>query len=383
MKFTKLAITLLCSTVLFCGCAKNSDIVLKINDTNITRAEFNQDFEKIKNTQLKNAPKEMQKKDSYATLAIKEKFVNDLIIRTLLEQEFEKRKIEVTDKEIEDRTKEIAAQIGSEEEMKNMLKQNNISEERLKKDMASEVKLKKLMNSLKISDATDSEAEKFYKERKDLFSQPERVQASHILISLNANDIRREIVENDKDAKLSNTEIDAKVKETIAQKEALAKEVQRKAAANPKNFASLAEQYSQDPGSKSVGGDLGYFDKETMVPEFTKAAFTQKVGIVGPLVKTQFGYHIILVKDKAAASVKPFKDVKADLKAYLTQKKKNDAMQKFVDGLKNQSKIEFVDKSISPESIKKEIGEAFNKQLKQQSMDGVPKSKQKKLENQK
>lgn len=383
MKFTKLAITFLCSTVLFCGCAKNSDIVLKINDTNITRAEFNQDFEKIRVSQLKNAPKEIQNKNSYASLAIKEKFVNDLIIRTLLEQEFEKRKIEVTDKEIEDKTKELIAQIGSEEEMKNMLKQNNISDERLKKDMASEVKLKKLAATLKIPSVSDSEVEKFYKERKELFTQPERVQASHILISLNANDIRREIVENDKEAKLSTAEIDAKVKEVIAKKEALAKEVQKKAAVNPKNFASLAEQYSEDPGSKSVGGDLGYFDKETMVPEFTKAAFTQKVGVVGPLVKTQFGYHIILVKDKSAALTKSLKDVKADLKVYLAQKKKNETIQKFVDGLKNQSKIEFVDASIDPANIKKEINEAFEKQLKQQAVKGVPKSKQKKLESQK
>ena len=100
MKFTKLALTLLCSTVLFCGCAKNSDVVIKINDTNITKAEFNEDFNRIKNAQLKNAPKEMQKEDSYAVLALKEKFVNDVVVRTLLSQEFERRKIEVTQDEI-------------------------------------------------------------------------------------------------------------------------------------------------------------------------------------------------------------------------------------------------------------------------------------------
>ena len=117
-----------------------------------------------------------------------------------------------------------------------------------------------------------------------------------------------------------------------------------------------------------------------MVKEFEDAAFSQKVGAVGPLVKTQFGYHIILVKDRSAKTTQALKDVKADLKAYLTQRKKMQAIREFVDGLKNKSKIEFLDDSVNPEKLKKEIEEAFKKQLDFQSKQGAPKSKQKKLE---
>ena len=380
MKFTKLALTFLCSTMLFCGCAKNSDVVIKINDTNITRAEFNDDFNKIKNSHLKNAPKEMQKEDSYAVLALKEKYVDDVIIRTLLSQEFEKRKIEVTQDEINARIKKLAIQIGSEEEMKNRLKENNVSEERLNEDMANEVKLEKLMKSLNVKEANDSEAEKFYKENKEQFTLPERVQASHILIPVDSNEIRRQIIEEDKDAKLTNEQIDSKVEEQLAKQEALAKEVQKKASANPKNFAQLAKEYSKDPGSAPNGGDLGYFTKGQMVKEFEDAAFSQKVGAVGPLVKTQFGYHIILVKDRSAKTTQSFKEVKNDIKAYLTQQKKLEAIRSFVKSLKDKSKIEFLDDSINPEKLKKELEEAFKKQLDFQSKHGAPKSKQKKLE---
>ena len=100
MKFTKLALTLMCACVLLCGCHKNSDIVLKINDKNITRGEFYGDYNKIKNVQLKQAPKELQGDNAYPALIIKDKFTNDVIVRELLNQEFDKRKITASDEEI-------------------------------------------------------------------------------------------------------------------------------------------------------------------------------------------------------------------------------------------------------------------------------------------
>ena len=64
------------------------------------------------------------------------------------------------------------------------------------------------------------------------------------------------------------------------------------------DFARAAALYSDDPGSKDKGGDLGTFDRKRMVPAFTEAAFSQKVGEVGPPVKTEFGYHLIEVLDR-------------------------------------------------------------------------------------
>jgi peptidyl-prolyl cis-trans isomerase SurA len=66
---------------------------------------------------------------------------------------------------------------------------------------------------------------------------------------------------------------------------------------NGEDFAQLAQQYSEDPGSKTLGGDLGYFRREAMLPEFADAAFRLKPGEVSGIVETQFGYHIIKVED--------------------------------------------------------------------------------------
>ena len=380
MKFTKIALTLFCSIALFCGCAKDSDIVLKINDKNITRQEFYGDFNRIKNLQLKNAPKELQKDDSYAVIALKERFLNDVIVRSLLEQEFEKRKIEASEKEIKDKKAQIIAQIGSEEQFNNILKQNQISEQRLNSDMANEVKIAKLVEKLSGKEATNSEVEKYYKQNKAQFTMLERVKASHILFDTNPESLKRKITDADKEAKLSTADIDAKVKEEIARKEKLAEEVRQKALKNPKNFAELAKQYSEDPGSAQKGGDLGFVIRTQVVKEFGDAAFSQKVGTISPIVKSQFGEHIIYVTDKAAAGVQPLSAVKNDLKTYLTEQKKIQSLQKLIDGLKQSAKIEYVDTSLSPDNIKKQLEEALPKQIEFQKKQGAPKSKQKILD---
>ncbi|HEU4952282.1 MAG TPA: peptidyl-prolyl cis-trans isomerase [Holophagaceae bacterium] len=83
------------------------------------------------------------------------------------------------------------------------------------------------------------------------------------------------------------------------------------------DFAKAAEEFSQDPSAKGRGGDLGWFDASKMVKEFSDAAFKLKKGEISEPVKTQFGYHLIQLEDTKPAQVKPFEEVKAQLKAQL------------------------------------------------------------------
>ncbi len=366
MKFTKLALTVLCSTLLFCACTKNSDVVIKVNDKEITRQEYDADFDRIKNVQMQNLPKELQKKDSYPMLTLKERYTNDIIVRTLLAQDFEKRNITATKEEIDAKKEQIAKQIGSKEQLEKVLKDNKISQEKFDSDMEAEVKMDKLVDQVVKVKVSDSDIEKFYRENKAQFNVPERVLVSHILIDTNPENIKRAIVDADKEAKLSSANIDEKVKAEIEKKQQLAKEVLAKAQKNPKDFAKLAKQYSQDPQSAEKGGDLGYITKEQMVKEFSDAAFTRKPGVVGPLVKTQFGEHIILVKEKQAAGQQPLSKVKGDLRNYLTQQKKFEGVQKYVEDLKKSADIEYVDEKVSPRYLKKQIDEAIQKQVAEQ-----------------
>jgi peptidyl-prolyl cis-trans isomerase C len=128
-----------------------------------------------------------------------------------------------------------------------------------------------------------------------------------------------------------------KARHILVDKEADAKDIIAKLDKNPKAFEALAKERSKDPGSKANGGDLGWFDPRGMVPEFgaavtklAKGKFTEQP------VKTQFGYHVILLEDSRQKPVPPLEQVKATL----TQQLQEQNLQKMFDDMKAKAKIE-------------------------------------------
>jgi len=105
------------------------------------------------------------------------------------------------------------------------------------------------------------------------------------------------------------------------------------------DFATLAKDKSKDPGA-AAGGDLGYFTKEQMVPEFAEVAFKMYPGQVSNPVKTQFGWHIIKVEDKRTRKPPEFERVKDQIETYLARKAQSD----FIAKLRQTAKIERLDK---------------------------------------
>jgi len=135
-----------------------------------------------------------------------------------------------------------------------------------------------------------AEIERYYNDNIDQFSTPEQVQASHILFKTEGKDVEEV----------------RKAAEAVLEK-----------AKSGADFASLAKQYSEDEGSAENGGDLGFFGRDAMVPEFEQAAFTMDVGQISDLIQTQYGFHIIKVTDKRPAVVKPLDEVKAQIEDQL------------------------------------------------------------------
>ena len=106
------------------------------------------------------------------------------------------------------------------------------------------------------------------------------------------------------------------------------------------DFAELAKQKSKDPGAAAEGGDLGYFSKDQMVPEFADVAFKLEKGQVSDPVKTQFGWHIIKVEDKRTKPVPEFDKVKDQIETYVQRKAQAD----YIHKLQETAKIERLDK---------------------------------------
>ena len=107
---------------------------------------------------------------------------------------------------------------------------------------------------------------------------------------------------------------------------------------NGADFAALAKQKSKDPGA-AEGGDLGYFTKEQMVPEFAEAAFKLDKGQISDPVKTQFGWHIIKIEDKRIKTTPTFDEVKGQLQNYVARR----AQAELVENLRKSATIERLD----------------------------------------
>jgi peptidyl-prolyl cis-trans isomerase D len=156
---------------------------------------------------------------------------------------------------------------------------------------------------------SDDELKVQYQQDIQQYQVPNRVHVQHILL-------------------MTVGKTDAEVEE-IRQK---AEDVLKQAKKNGK-FEDLAKKYSEDPGTKDKGGDLGFITQGQTVPEFEKTAFTLPTGSISDLVKTQYGFHIIKVLDKETAHTKPFEEVKESIKSPLMLSKADKQASEIADKL--------------------------------------------------
>ncbi len=156
---------------------------------------------------------------------------------------------------------------------------------------------------------TDDEAKKYYEDNPNLYSTTQ-IRASHILV---------------KD-------------------EAAAKEIREQVKADPSKFADLAKEKSTDKTSGAKGGDLGMFGQGRMVPEFERAAFALKPNEISDVVKTQYGFHIIMVVERKEGERRPFDQVKDQIKATLRNKAIQDQQERRYGDLKQNANVKIDDK---------------------------------------
>ncbi|HET9644373.1 MAG TPA: SurA N-terminal domain-containing protein [Burkholderiaceae bacterium] len=165
----------------------------------------------------------------------------------------------------------------------------------------------------------EDELKKYYEQNLSRYTTPEERHAAHILIK---------------------AEKDMPAAER-AKAKARAEQVLAEVRANPGAFADLAKKYSEDPGSKEQGGDLGFFNREAMVKPFADTAFSMKPGEISGLVETDFGYHVIKLIESRGGERKPFAEVRAgiedEVKKQLAQRRYAEAAEQFTNTVYEQS----------------------------------------------
>jgi peptidyl-prolyl cis-trans isomerase C len=306
--------------------ATGGETVATVNGVAITRAEFDREMDGIKQ-QFQAMGQPMADK---RMAKIQEDILENLISTELLYQAAEKQGVEVEQKEVDQKLASLKERFPKAEDFDGVLKKMQMTEGELKSHLKKGMIIQHFIDEQIIQKISipDEEVKAYYDKNPALFTQPERVRASHILIKV------------DKSADETQKAVTRKKIEEIQQK-----------LKNGDDFAALAKEFSQCPSS-SKGGDLGYFHRGQMVAPFEEAAFALKPGETSDIVETQFGYHIIKVVDKQEAQVKSFEDVKDRLAQYLKQEKAQNEVKQYLQKLKADAEIERHLSSTVDESVK-------------------------------
>ena len=147
----------------------------------------------------------------------------------------------------------------------------------------------------------------------------------------------------DETVKAMKPEQEVRARHILVETEDEAKKVYQRVK-NGEDFAKVAGEVSKDPGSKTDGGDLGFFTKDRMVQPFAEAAFKMEPGQISEPVKSQFGWHVIKVEEKRTKPVPSFEEMKEQVENYLARK----AQQDIIMGLRQKAKIERFDQPAKP-----------------------------------
>jgi len=356
---------------LFTGCTVPRKAIIKVNDQTITQSQFNKVYKTIANDEtLASMGISIPKDDNnYMYLMLKDKVVNELIVKSLVDQEIKKHHIKVTNDDINSELKLMIDKVGSKEKFEAILKRNGISNKQFMSDLKDEVKMRKLVDMVQKVKVSDGEAQTFYKKNITKFTYPDKVRASHILIMANPVAITQQLQSKPENKGISNAELKSMVDVEMNKQYQKAQSLQAGLKNVPDNFEKLARTESQDTATAKNGGDLGFFAKNEMVEQFSKQAFSQRPNTISPVVQTQFGYHIIKVTDRMAAGQEPYAKVKDQIKLYLQTQKQMAIMEKLITMLKASAKIEYIDPSYDPAKIQQKLKE-LGKQ-KQQAAESI------------
>ena len=235
----------------------------------------------------------------------------------------QEQNITVSDEEVDRQIAKIKAQVGeqarssgqdvsNQEAYEQALKQNNITEDQLREDIRENLLPVQKVQERVTGDAapSDKEIQNYYEKNKEAqFTTPEQRCVRHILFN--------------KDQKEKAEDVKQKLE-------------------NGGDFAKLAKENSQDPGSAENGGDLGCLGKGETVPEFEQAAFGAEQGeIVGP-DKTEFGYHILKVTDVKPEQARSLQEVESQIRSQLATQKQSEAFNKWIEEQKKERDVKYL-----------------------------------------
>ena len=267
--------------------------------------------------QLAQLPEDQQ---AFMRARAERQAVSDLIDRAVLANAATKEeKFKASEAAIDQRMTDMKGQLPAGADLNQALEQLGLTEASLREEIRVELAINSLIEAklAEVKEPSAEEVKKFYEDNPTFFTKGATATARHILVSTQGTT----------------------GEEALAAKKAEAEKLRAKLIGEKAEpFEKVASEHSDCP-SKAEGGMLGEFEKGRMVPEFETAAFGQKVGEIGPLVKTDFGYHIIRVEERSDGEVAAFEEVSETLPGYLAGQRKQEAVESYVKELRDAAEI--------------------------------------------
>ncbi len=290
------------------------EVVAKVNGQAISKKEL------LAGAQLVQIQAAQRGQQIPPTANFYRQVLNELITISLLTQDAKTQGVKATEQEVQQYISSRKQSFPSEEAYKQALAKAGVTEDSLRQQAREQLAVQKYVQTKVIQNVTvsDQATRDFYEKNKAQISQPERVHARHILITVKP------------DAPAADKENARKKAEDLLQR-----------IKGGEDFAKLAQENSDDTGSKPRGGDLSWFARGQMVPTFEAAAFAlQKPNDLSPVVETPFGYHIIQLLERQQASTLPYEQVKERIQAMLKNQQSQQVVAARVRDLRTKGKVE-------------------------------------------
>jgi Parvulin-like peptidyl-prolyl isomerase len=314
------------SLLLMLFCSKENvpkDGVVSVNGTWITQTEIDKIVEMYRQQMMRVMPQQALQP---VPPEVKKNVAMQLIANELVLQEAKKRHIGCDSVKVETTFAGISKQFPDAVTMKNELARMGQTEQTLRGQIKDGLTVDSLMKMLfkKSDTATVLECKTYYEGNQAQFASEKRIRASQILL-------------------LVKKEMNADQKKTVSDK---AKKILAELRTG-KDFGACAKKYSQDPNA-STGGDIGWFKKGDIKPEFERVAMSLKLNEISDVFETDVGFHIIKKTSEESLPPKSFDEVRPQIKNVIELKKHNDVVKQFVDSLFSISKITYADTAYKP-----------------------------------
>ena len=295
------------------GCSGGDKVAL-VNGTAISREDLDRELNQMQG-QIAEQGYGMSETE---IVMLTNDLLNQLIQTELLYQETQKQKMKADEEKVNELFTQIRDGFYSEAQFRDTLSQANLTKKKILAQIEKDTLIESLLEDQmkEYVPPTDAEIREYYENNPVEFSVPRQVRASHVLIMLDQGASRVERSEG-----LS-----------------LIQEAQERLRKG-EDFASVAKELSQGPSAPG-GGDLGYFAEADMVESFSKAAFAMEIGEVSNIVESEFGFHIILVKDIVPGSSIPFDEVSGRIAEYLDNTGREALMDAYTSSLWEKAEIE-------------------------------------------